>query len=197
MEIGASLRVMAMMSGVDRVGFWSPMHRGVLLDFAHECRVPRSRWPRPLCRSASQVGAESQNRQPGDTAMFSQKKVALSAVIVLSTGFTACAGDAGHSGTCTAQIAQRGQQIRGSGPTAPQSIEAQLHHQPTPRTVQNAESKAIADANAALQHAQQTNASCKESDRARSDSVSLRWPLQAGGSPVHIERQPIDLEERL
>jgi hypothetical protein len=89
--------------------------------------------------------------------MFSQKKVALSAAIALSTAFTACAGDAAHSGTCTAQIAQLEQQIRG---TAPQSIEAQLHHQPTPRTVQNAETKAIADADAALQR-----------DRARSDSA--------------------------
>jgi hypothetical protein len=94
--------------------------------------------------------ALSQNRQPKDTTMFSQKKVALSAAIALSTAFTACAGDAAHSGTCTAQIAQLEQQIRG---TAPQSIEAQLHHQPTPRTVQNAESKAIADADAALQRA--------------------------------------------
>jgi hypothetical protein len=106
--------------------------------------------------------------------MFSQTKVALSAAIVLSTAFTACAGDAAHSGTCTAQNAQLEQQIRGSGPTAPQSIEAQLHHQPTPRTVQNAESKAIvAEADAALQRARQANARCKESDRARSDSAFL------------------------
>jgi hypothetical protein len=139
----------------------------------------------------------SKNRQPRDTTMFSQKKVALSAAIALSTAFTACAGGAAHSGTCTAQIAQLEQQIRGSGPTAPQSIEAQLHHQPTPRTVQNAESKAIADADAALQRARQTNARCKESDRARSDSVFLRWPSHAGGAPLHIERQPIGLEERL
>jgi hypothetical protein len=81
-----------------------------------------------------------------DATMFSQKKVVLSTAIALSTAFTACAGDAAHSGTCAAQIAQLEQQVRGSGPTAPQSIEAQLHHQPTPRTVQNAESKAIADA---------------------------------------------------
>jgi hypothetical protein len=129
--------------------------------------------------------------------MFSQKKVALCAAIALSTAFTACASDAAHSGTCTAQNAPLEQQIRGSGPTAPQSIEAQLHHQPTPRTVQNAESKAIADADAALQRARQTNTRCKETDRARSDSVFLRWPSHAGGGPVHIERQPIGLEQRL
>jgi hypothetical protein len=105
--------------------------------------------------------------------MFSQKKVTLSAAIALGTAFTAYAGDAAHSGTCTAQIAQLEQQIRGSGPTAPQSIEAQLHHQPTPRTVQNAESKATADADAALQRAREANARCKESDRARSDSAFL------------------------
>ena len=99
--------------------------------------------------------------------------VVLSTAIALSTAFTACAGDAAHSGTCAAQIAQLEQQIRGSGPTAPQSIEAQLHHQPTPRTVQNAESKAIADADAALQRAREPNARCKDSDRARSDSGFL------------------------
>ncbi len=86
----------------------------------------------------------------------------LAVLTVIATPAFARAGDAAHSGTCTAQIAQLEQQIRGSGPTAPQSIEAQLHHQPTPRTVQNAESKAIADADAALQRARQANARCKE-----------------------------------
>ena len=49
MEIGATLREMAwtqMMNGVVRVGFWTPPHRGVLLNFANnqldrqECGVP-------------------------------------------------------------------------------------------------------------------------------------------------------------
>ena len=105
--------------------------------------------------------------------MFSQKKVVLSTAIALNTALTACAGDAAHSGTCAAQIAQLEQQIRGSGSTAPQSIEAQLHHQPTPRTVQNAESKAIADADAALRRAREPNARCKDSDGAHSDSGFL------------------------
>jgi hypothetical protein len=104
-----------------------------------------------------------------DATMFSQKKVVLSTAIALSTAVTACAGDAAHSGTCAAQIAQLEQQIRGSGP----SIEAQLHHQPTPRTVQNAESKAIADADTALRRAREPNARCKDSDGARSDSGFL------------------------
>jgi len=105
--------------------------------------------------------------------MFSQNKAVLFTAIALSTAFTACAGDAAYSGTCAAQIAQLEQQVRESGPTAPQSIEAQLHHQPTPRTVQTAESKAIADADAALQRAREPNAHCKEFDRARSDSGFL------------------------
>ena len=105
--------------------------------------------------------------------MFSQKKVVLSTAIALSTAFTAWAGNAAHSGTCTAQIAQLERQIRGSRLTAPQSIDAQLHHQPTPRTVQNAESKAIANTDAALQPARQPAARCKESERARSDSGFL------------------------
>jgi hypothetical protein len=72
-------------------------------------------------------------------------------------------GGAAHSGPCTSQIEQLERQIghasssAKSGPTAPQSIEAQLHHQPTPETVRNAERKANADAAAALQRARQAD----------------------------------------
>jgi hypothetical protein len=65
-----------------------------------------------------------------------------------------------EAGPCTTQISQVEQQIHnaqaasppgGAGePTAPQSIGAQLHHQPTPQTVESAESKARASAEAAL-----------------------------------------------
>jgi hypothetical protein len=74
-----------------------------------------------------------------------------------------CGGNVAHSGPCTAQIAQLERQIQrslvdpDSGPTAPQTIEAQLHHQPTPVAVQNAESQARADTDGALQRAQKAD----------------------------------------
>jgi hypothetical protein len=84
--------------------------------------------------------------------------------LIAATGATLlCGGGPAHSGPCTAQIAQLERQIQrgsadpGSGPTAPQTIAAQLHHQPTPVAVQNAESQARADADAALRRAQKAD----------------------------------------
>jgi hypothetical protein len=63
-----------------------------------------------------------------------------------------------HAGPCTAQIAQVKQQIDASnvdaagGPSAPQTIRAQLGRQPTPATVEGAEHEANAFARAALNH---------------------------------------------
>ena len=72
-----------------------------------------------------------------------------------------------EAGPCTTQISQVEQQIHkaqaaspgGAGePTAPQSVGAQLHHQPTPQTVESAESKARASAEAALDRARKADA---------------------------------------
>jgi hypothetical protein len=72
-----------------------------------------------------------------------------------------------EAGPCTTQISQVEQQIHkaqaaspgGAGePTAPQSVGAQLHHQPTPQTVESAESKAHAGAEAALDRARKADA---------------------------------------
>jgi len=73
-----------------------------------------------------------------------------------------------YAGPCTVEIAQVEQKIRqaqataqpgGAGePSAPQSIGAQLHHQPTPGSVQTAERKAKADAEAALDRARAADA---------------------------------------
>ena len=69
-----------------------------------------------------------------------------------------------HSGPCTAQIIKFNQQVRRikpgpeSGPTAPQTIGAQLHHQPTPGDVAHAEHVANKDADAALALARKTDA---------------------------------------
>jgi hypothetical protein len=73
-----------------------------------------------------------------------------------------------QAGPCSSQISQVEAQIRkaqaiaqpgGAGePSAPQSVGAQLHHQPTPGSVQSAEHKANADGEAALDRARQADA---------------------------------------
>jgi len=89
--------------------------------------------------------------------------------IVVLTAVALIGGAAtSQAGPCTTQISQAEQQIRkaqaasppgGAGePTAPQSIGAQLHHQPTPQAVESAESKARADAEAALDRARKADA---------------------------------------
>jgi hypothetical protein len=74
---------------------------------------------------------------------------------------------AADAGPCTAQISQVEQQIRrlqeaspggAAEPTGPQSVGAQLHHQPTPQSVERAESKAKADSAAALDRARKADA---------------------------------------
>jgi hypothetical protein len=75
---------------------------------------------------------------------------------------------ASYAGPCTTQISQVEQRIRaaqassppgGAGdPSAPQSVGAQLHHQPTPGSVQSAERMANADGEAALVRARNADA---------------------------------------
>jgi hypothetical protein len=72
-------------------------------------------------------------------------------------------GSAARSGPCGVQIAQLEGKIRHaasspeSGPTAPQSVAGQLHHQPTPDAVQNAERSARLAAAAALDRVRQAD----------------------------------------
>ena len=69
-----------------------------------------------------------------------------------------------YAGPCTTQISKLEQQIKLSasnpevGPSGPQTVGAQLHHQPTPSTVERAETKANADADAALDRARKADA---------------------------------------
>jgi len=73
-----------------------------------------------------------------------------------------------QAGPCTEQIAQTEQKIRraqavaGPGeagmPSGPQSVGAQLHHQPTPGSVESAEQKAREGAAAALDRARAADA---------------------------------------
>ena len=64
-----------------------------------------------------------------------------------------------QAGPCTARIAEIERSIQASaplpdsGPSAPQSVGAQLHHQPTPGSVEGAEHPARADGLAALERA--------------------------------------------
>jgi hypothetical protein len=74
---------------------------------------------------------------------------------------------AAQAGPCTKQIAEVEQQITqlqatpspsGVGqPSGPQTVGAQLHHQPTPGSVEGAQSKASADASAALGRARKAD----------------------------------------
>jgi hypothetical protein len=79
-------------------------------------------------------------------------------------GLTLVFVSAAHAGPCTAQISSLEQQIRLSasnpavGPSGTQTVGAQLHHQPTPSTVQHAENEANADADAALDRARKADA---------------------------------------
>jgi len=85
--------------------------------------------------------------------------------IMLLTAVTFVGGvDAAQAGPCTTQIAEVERYLArlapgpASGPTAPQSVGAQLHHQPTPGSVQGAESKAREMADAALERARKADA---------------------------------------
>jgi hypothetical protein len=89
-------------------------------------------------------------------------------IITLTTVAFVGVPPAALAGPCTAQIAAVEQQIRqaraaalpaGPGePSAPQSIGAQLHHQPTPGSVQSAEREAVAASDAALERARTADA---------------------------------------
>jgi hypothetical protein len=84
-------------------------------------------------------------------------------LLVAATSATVLwSGGAAHSGPCAVQIARLEGQIRQApspenGPTAPQSVAGQLHHQPTPDSVQNAERNARLAAAAALDRLHQAD----------------------------------------
>jgi hypothetical protein len=88
-------------------------------------------------------------------------------IMMLSGAALLASMAAAQAGPCTAQIAQVMQQVAqlqanpppgGAGEaTAPQSLGAQLHHQPTPNSVDSAEQTANADAEAALGRARRAD----------------------------------------
>ena len=89
-------------------------------------------------------------------------------VLGLSTFCVLVAVATAHAGPCTAQIAELEQKIHqakaiqqpgdAGSPSAPQSVGAQLHHQPTPGSVAGAEDKAREAGDAALDNARAADA---------------------------------------
>lgn len=84
--------------------------------------------------------------------------LALAAVCLVGAPISA------QAGPCTKQIIQVENQIRRAargpvgGPTGTQTVGAQLHHQPTPGSVENAEVRAKADGRLALERARHADA---------------------------------------
>jgi hypothetical protein len=86
-----------------------------------------------------------------------------SRIVVLATVSFMCGCTAAHAGPCTAQIADVERYIKramavDAGPFGQQSVGAQLHHQPTPGSVEGAQSRARAAAQAALKRAREADA---------------------------------------
>src|ERR1700744_1147359 len=86
-----------------------------------------------------------------------------SVLATITCSFLSVGVSASRAGPCTSDISQLETQIRlttaspAAGPTTTQTVGAQLHHQPTPGEVQNAEGKANADADAALDRARKAD----------------------------------------
>jgi hypothetical protein len=80
--------------------------------------------------------------------------LALAAAAILSGG-----GGVAQGGPCTIQIVRFEHQIAApnSGPTAIQSVRAQLHHQPTPSSIEQAAHAADEDGDVALESAKQAD----------------------------------------
>jgi hypothetical protein len=91
-----------------------------------------------------------------------------SGILVLATVAIIGGGVAAQAGPCTGEISRIEQRIRAAqataspgGPgdaSAPQSVGAQLHHQPTPNSVQGAIHTANADGEAAMARARNADA---------------------------------------
>jgi hypothetical protein len=91
-----------------------------------------------------------------------------SRILLLATVAIVGGGVAAQAGPCGNQISQVEQRIRAAQASSPpggagdasaaQSVDAQLHHQPTPSSVQSAERMANADGEAALARARHADA---------------------------------------
>jgi hypothetical protein len=123
---------------------------------------------------------------PNSSTKSVRRSASFGLLIATTAATLICGNGTAYSGPCTSQIEELERQIghvsssAKSGPTAPQSIEAQLHHQPTPETVRNAERKANADAAAALQRARQADTDDNPAACAKAlDEAKRRWSIPA------------------
>jgi hypothetical protein len=123
---------------------------------------------------------------PNSSSRSAGRSASIALLVATTAATLLCGGGTAHSGPCTSQIEELERQIgrasssAKSGPTAPQSIAAQLHHQPTPETVRNAERKANADAAAALQRARQADTDDNPAACAKAlDEAKRRWSIPA------------------
>ena len=96
----------------------------------------------------------------------SDKRVARTGLLIASAAaFLLCSNVTALSGPCTTQIGQLEQQVASASPSSPtaaptadQSLDAQLHLQPTPSTVGQAENIANKDGDAAIERAKKADA---------------------------------------
>jgi hypothetical protein len=96
----------------------------------------------------------------------SDKCVARTGLLIASAAaFLLCSNVTALSGPCTTQIRQLERQVASASPSsltaapaADQSLDAQLHHQPTPSTVGQAENIANKDGDAAIERAKKADA---------------------------------------
>jgi hypothetical protein len=114
-------------------------------------------------------GAVLRNGHAARTDRLEFGSLIVKCVSIAVMAIAASLADAGscYASPCTAHIAQVEQQIaqsqanpalQGAGtPSAPQTLGAQLHHQPTPGSVQSGENVASADAAAALERARKAD----------------------------------------
>jgi hypothetical protein len=95
---------------------------------------------------------------------------------LLAAAFSVLFAGTAQAGPCTAQIEQLESQIHLAasnpvvGPTTPQTVNAQLHRQPTPGAVEHGEAKANADGDAALERARKADAQGDASGGAAPDA---------------------------
>ncbi len=90
----------------------------------------------------------------------------LSALLIVCAGLGFCA-DAAKASSCADQIAQletnlsQSEAHHDAGLTAPQSVGAQLHHQPTPASVDRARERALDTVDVLLSEAKELDANGK------------------------------------
>jgi hypothetical protein len=112
---------------------------------------------------------------------------------LLAAAFRVLFAGTAQAGPCTAQIDQLESQIHlaasnpAAGPTAPQTVNAQLHRQPTPGAVEHGEAKANADGEAALERARKADAQGDASGCLE----ALRQTRELYGFEVEVTRRAV------